>query len=640
MQVRPPGCDYAVGIGVTVGDGYHPGGAKVDSWVPIDLYSEAQAVNVDVLDRLVTGRVVDVDDRAVPDARVEVNFTRRSKVEAGGRFAVWVSTKGESGFAFVTARAVGHGVGAAAVPRATEDASEVVIRLAPERTLEIRVIDEQGGPVAGARVVGTVNLQPQNPPKGLNVELGVLLGSRTTDAEGRVRFAKIPAPTAEGLGENAEQLQLRLKKAGYATQQVSLHVGSRAAPLRVVLERPRQLKGRIVDASGAGVVGARMRLLMSPGGVEVEVAPKASSEEFAAGGPQVAVSNVRVTDGQGGFSYDGVAAGDYHLDVFGPGVIPRIVRVSVPGEELLISVERSVPFTGLVVDEAGRPVADVAIEIYPSQSLAGMSVDDYFNDADSSGFPERLGGARTDDEGRFSAEGVASGHFDVFMNGRYEQKIVCDVSSGQLRPLTFPRTQVADVLFRPIAAESGRRLRNLKVVVYDASGARLYATSWGNQDPSYRATLKLNSGDVGDVFVEEPGIELRAAGALRLELSAPGRVPVVVPVSARLGSQVNLGEIPMPKGGGRVRFKVLADAPLAVASVTFVTAEGLRHKEFVEGGPVELTLAPGALTFELHAWTITDGDFEITPETAIKRSVTVSVVTGETRDVVFDLRGE
>jgi RNA polymerase sigma factor (sigma-70 family) len=105
----------------------------------------------------------------------------------------------------------------------------------PQRSIVLDVVDEAGGPVAGAQV--------RREPRSFD--------ERTTDAAGRVRWIEHDTRTKKGDGwvRDAETVRLRIARRGFATLVTGPIEPSVAdpEPIRVVLARGHMLRGTVVD---------------------------------------------------------------------------------------------------------------------------------------------------------------------------------------------------------------------------------------------------------------------------------------------------------------------------------------------------------------------------------------------------------
>src|SRR5215831_13701942 len=111
------------------------------------------------------------------------------------------------------------------------------------------------------------------------------------------------------------------------------------------------LSGRVVaDSTDAPIAGAR-----------VTVHPARMRGAFSGPPPEA------LTDENGRFAFNGLAEGDYRVDVQKTGYAPSVqpfdpsVSVHVPNDRLEIRLQRGGVITGRVLDGSGQPVSDLSL---------------------------------------------------------------------------------------------------------------------------------------------------------------------------------------------------------------------------------------------------------------------------------------
>lgn len=214
-----------------------------------------------------------------------------------------------------------------------------------------RVVDADGGPVAGARIlwnvidVASVEGQPSLAP--------IL-------AAGMKEF-EFPASDADGrfeagpLGGDAP-FALRALKSGFEVGRAEWRGPSDAQNVTIVLRRGGAVTGRIVDAiTGEAVPSFTVSL---SGRIEPDPAAPSRFNPFAGG--------TEVEDGDGRFRLQPVATGPQTLRVAAYGYLPceTPLEVAPAGEEFVDIVVRLTPgatLRGVVLDGSGAPIAGAQV---------------------------------------------------------------------------------------------------------------------------------------------------------------------------------------------------------------------------------------------------------------------------------------
>jgi hypothetical protein len=365
----------------------------------------AGPIAVAVVGPRVTGRVVDGAGRGIAAARVlsipDTNgktfaLTDLGKegcpafdtiADAEGRFVVAVSK--DAPFHLIVAEAPGFGIaGKADVPIG----GEVIVTLAPSRTLSGTVRDSDGNAVRGARLRAL-----------LLVDTLMLERQATSDASGSYRMESLPAehaPKPGGWIGYLEGAWFEIVADGYAplfVEHVLREATGREPRKDFTLSRGSVLMGRVEDAdTGSPLAGATVRLgstqgtqgytkqsggnFMNPysprtlattttgsdGSFQIEHIPskRPSSPGSRASGP-----GARTSLGVAAWADGYAAAGDY-VGVADEGAVVEVTLKLWPAGQV----------TGRVLDGARRPVAGASV---------GVSVE---------GRDFKSGGARTADE--------------------------------------------------------------------------------------------------------------------------------------------------------------------------------------------------------------------------------------------------
>jgi protocatechuate 3,4-dioxygenase beta subunit len=284
------------------------------------------------------------------------------------------------------------------------DRKVVTVPLPPAIDIAGRVVDDLGDPIAGAQVVVSMvgasrgefdeaDALPR-PERG-----GGVLGKILTDAEGRFSIGSIPAgrhllrashraysqPRAEAMDFNASRDDLELR-----------------------LERAARIAGRVFDATGQALSGARVVL----------------QREAAAGEARRMNRREAMADAEGRYAFERVKPGNYRLEPRAPGTGPRgrnpferLDDASGGAKQKGVAVILGVA-EDKQLDLHLRPSAAVKGRVLRGgQAVAGLTVElkaalrEGVPEAIAKGVPGRR--TRTDAEGRFHFFDVKTGAREV-----------------------------------------------------------------------------------------------------------------------------------------------------------------------------------------------------------------------------------
>ncbi len=188
------------------------------------------------------------------------------------------------------------------------------------------------------------------------------------------------------------------------------------------------IEGKVVDLATQRPLAARMRLQ------RVEPQPK--------GGYRYPVAAEAVADAQGRWVLKKAPAGWHRVVVEADGFVPRVVGYAQFDDEPLWSsfdgeLARPGPVSGRVTDDAGRPLADVAVQFQHVEAGAGGR---YETTHEAS--------TKTDADGRFRYEGVPVGRATIWVR-----------KPGYVRPgLGLPIKTPADDVALSMTKSSGVRV--------------------------------------------------------------------------------------------------------------------------------------------------------------------------------------
>lgn len=283
-------------------------------------------------------------------------------------------------------------------------------------TLFGRVLTEPGGaPVEGARV----SLQPER--QGVSGAVEGVGGLETDTLAGGTFMLR-------GLSAGSNTFTVETAWGGHATRQVAVaDAGERIGPLEVRVAAPASLAGRVVDESGSGVCGARVRAAWKGSALASE--PSTGADGF---GGVLGVD----ADANGRFRFEVLPAGRplellaFREDDEAPadpvlaerlGFAPSLrLATGERREGLELRVWRPLARRGVVRDPAGRPIGGVRVQAWHTDHRVREEV-------------------LTESEGEFELHGLVPGTYNVYLRHREflpgSERIA--VTPGVDLPLTF-----------------------------------------------------------------------------------------------------------------------------------------------------------------------------------------------------------
>lgn len=272
-----------------------------------------------------------VDDEGEPVQGARIRLSELGRTEAfqmvyvpvetdeAGRYGVESVAPGEVS---IEVRAPGYAVAHRVVTLAAGETRRERIGLAavPTSPVELRIVDDEGSPVAGARAF--LASSPMAPD-------GTSL-SATSDDAGRIAWPRVPR------GSYAVTVQPSNETPVEGRRELQIEVAGEAVERRVVLRRlaGRAVEGQVVEADGAPAGGVSVHVYGAQGGAYLETR----------------------TDGEGRFRFPLVPFGDQVVHLERPGVagIPdRRIRVTREAERWLLEVPAGVEVTGRLVLASG-----------------------------------------------------------------------------------------------------------------------------------------------------------------------------------------------------------------------------------------------------------------------------------------------
>lgn len=275
------------------------------------------------------GRVLDADGAPVAGAIVSASAALgRLTTDADGRFA-WTSVAPGSR-QLLDAQAPGRGVGST---MAEGGGPEVDLVLQRGLGLDVRVDDTLGRPVPFAK------LARSTARSGVRTE-------GYTAADGRLHLADLPSGP----------LDLRVHRRGFATHTVTIHMRPDLPEVRMVLERGRTLRGRVVDHEGQPLVGASVYANLDR---NVGLRTAGTSAH---------------TDAAGAFALNDLPAEPCTIHAYQSGWQRGSVSVAGPADvEIVIQLEASAVVAGRVLDARTRePVLGFSLKVSSSTPNATL----------------------------------------------------------------------------------------------------------------------------------------------------------------------------------------------------------------------------------------------------------------------------
>lgn len=645
----PPGAGYTVSA-------THPDMAIAEAHGLEVRVGETTAVTLrGTMGARVTGRVLDPSGVPVAGAHVAMIYVDLSRLllSADGRGdpiatdeagAFRIEHVGAGRIALV-AVAPGHASSAiqqlAVVDGGVYD--DVELLLGEGRTLRGRVVDEQGAPIAGARV----DVRPlERPPRrvGANpllLALKIRNVSVSTGADGRF----------EAGGLDGERLLLQVRKAGYVTE-VRFGVPVDAEDLEIRLVRGATIVGRVLREDGSVVdrfaVQTRSRPARSSGEEPDEVASalRGDPEEMEASFRRRAfrprdvdaefrrMRRIRLPEGrslgdrqfgdaggtwrevrspQGRFELSGIPPGRVTVRVRADGLQeggPREVEVAsgARSEELEFVLKDGCVARGMVVDAAsGAPVPEALVSAHTrsgKRSVGPFRIGLDPQDFDFLGLMtlRNRRTSLTDSQGRFEIDGLTPGryrftarHPDLAKASARDVEVVAGTPTEGIVIQLSGGGSIAG----KVTGAGDRPLPDALVLAFSLSAGALKSTST-RRDGTYR----IDGLTPGQYIVFKSRMDERAAD-IGFELMGNMRLKTV---TVRAGKVTRLDIHDEAEGTVRVHGLVLdGGRPVPRALVTALSSDregvlgiGVRAKPTDEKGAYELIgLKPGSYFFQV-----------------------------------------
>jgi hypothetical protein len=246
-----------------------------------------------------------------------------------------------------------------------DDPEPVLLTLKPAEALRGSVVDEEAGPVEGARII----LITQHAAHG---DRRRPLATSMSDRLGAFTFAAVPAGSH----------QLAVQAAGYLAWSQPLTVDSESPPkpVEVQLEHGAALSGRILSERGQPIEGAKVSL----------------KDE----GPMLGLSPPgTISDAEGVYWLEGLPVGPQQVQVLHQDYLPeqQQLQLDETGTTRDFKLRSGAGLAGQVVDDRNEPVAGAMVSLVAEENL--VAVEPRWTDA----------------EGRFRATGLAPGRYSVLV---------------------------------------------------------------------------------------------------------------------------------------------------------------------------------------------------------------------------------
>lgn len=350
---------------------------------------------------------------------------------------------------------------------------------------------------------------------------------------------------------------------------IDVEEGKTVASVELALDRGTRLTGRVIDPDGNPLAGA-----------SVQLDPSRIARPFGGGSPGMWQAQ---TDSNGEFALDGLAPGETSILFNKQGFLfkRKIFEITDKDARVEIQLMRGKNLRGIVVDEAGSPVA-----------AADVSVSSAAADA-------RWSGARSDADGSFTLEGLANTRYAVTARKRgYLDAVLKEVDVANAQTITLTLRRGGSI--------SGR-------------------------------VTGLSEAELGDVWVSATSMTSRAraqtdsTGAFRIDGVSDGVVTVMAAVTGNQTRQT-------PPKQVEVRGGTAAPVELEFGQGNSVSGHVRRRGNGVERAAVQFSPQEQGLP-NGYAYSASDGSYRVDGLGSGKYRVYVSLGGGPVRSESYTVAG-
>ncbi|TWT74609.1 Regulatory protein BlaR1 [Posidoniimonas polymericola] len=267
--------------------------------------------------------------------------------------------------------------------RALPDPGYAATRPGEANTIEVNCTRADGDPVKGAQVV-----LYRFRPDGKGAEQ---VGTMETDAEGRCRWANVvPAEDvpeeSTGSGPTPLVYVVTVRAPGLASEESMMDartIASEGQRIDLSMQKGAVLRGEVVNEAGRAVSGARVSMDQPrvPGLAEIRSATTDDRGQFAIDdlhARDYAAQRARQADQQAAALESGqdvlFVEMEQRLEVSHPDFAVGLAPVDRVPSSMDITLQPAAVITGRVVDDAGRPVAGVAVVLQTHRADAEGAV--------------------------------------------------------------------------------------------------------------------------------------------------------------------------------------------------------------------------------------------------------------------------
>ncbi|MFN0057407.1 MAG: carboxypeptidase regulatory-like domain-containing protein [Planctomycetota bacterium] len=277
----------------------------------------------------------------------------------------------------------------------------VEVLLDPSDPITGRVTDRDGKPIAEVEV----RAMPSNRRDSLLRNIGMAEGLMTsTDRRGEFTLDRLPAG----------DYTLNFSHAEYAP--FALEYAASAGPVAVVLNAGNVVSGRVVDAVGEPIAGARVNARAADRG------GRAGMRGFTARLDSAGATTT--TDGL--FTLRGLEAGDHRLSIRARGYAALQESIVAPGELGDLALEPALRLAGIVIGPRGEPLAGARVRATQEDARDDGGGRMRFLNRDENSSTRRAATGFSSDDGHFDLELPAtSGNWNVTatLNGFIEGQV-------------------------------------------------------------------------------------------------------------------------------------------------------------------------------------------------------------------------